>query len=227
MDKNYMTAFGLPASKILRSESPRCDNFFLPVEEKALIRSQLGFDSEYKNVIYMPTHRCEGRCPEKLQGLIEEILKIDEFLCMNKIRIYIKPHFYEKGIALDDVVAKSVFLVSDETADLYKILTVTDALITDYSSVVFDYCLLNRPILFFMPDMDDYFINDREAYFQPNEISDRFNRSSEDLKVDLQKVFGGLSSGSFKLHSPGFDLTAKYQISSRLVSEIICEENAL
>jgi CDP-glycerol glycerophosphotransferase (TagB/SpsB family) len=36
------------------------------------------------------------------------------------------------------------------------LLRITDVLVTDYSSAVFDYALLERPIQFFVPDMDEY-----------------------------------------------------------------------
>lgn len=42
------------------------------------------------------------------------------------------------------------------SVDLYEILRAFDALITDYSSVYFDYLLLERPILFMVPDLETY-----------------------------------------------------------------------
>jgi teichoic acid glycerol-phosphate primase len=39
---------------------------------------------------------------------------------------------------------------------LNELLFVTDILITDYSSIPFEYCLLNRPIIFFLYDLEEY-----------------------------------------------------------------------
>lgn len=43
-------------------------------------------------------------------------------------------------------------------------MSISDALITDYSSVFFDYLLLNKPIIFFPYDYEEYLKNDRELY---------------------------------------------------------------
>jgi CDP-glycerol glycerophosphotransferase (TagB/SpsB family) len=43
--------------------------------------------------------------------------------------------------------------------DFYEILNAIDVLITDYSSLYFDYLLLNRPIIFTPVDLDDYRLN--------------------------------------------------------------------
>jgi CDP-glycerol glycerophosphotransferase len=48
--------------------------------------------------------------------------------------------------------------------DVTELLLVADALITDYSSVMFDFALLRRPMLFFAPDLETY-ARERGAYF--------------------------------------------------------------
>ena len=46
----------------------------------------------------------------------------------------------------------------------YELYVISDILITDYSSVLFDYAILNRPIIFYMYDLDDYKENIRGFY---------------------------------------------------------------
>ena len=49
------------------------------------------------------------------------------------------------------------FLFSfDENVDINELYVMSDLLITDYSSVFFDYAILNRPILFYMYDLEEY-----------------------------------------------------------------------
>ena len=45
-----------------------------------------------------------------------------------------------------------------------ELLTVSDILITDYSSIIFDYSLLNKPMAFFATDLDEY-MEERDFYF--------------------------------------------------------------
>lgn len=51
------------------------------------------------------------------------------------------------------------------TGDIYPALNLFDALITDYSSIYFDFLLLDRPIIFFPYDMENYICNDRSLLF--------------------------------------------------------------
>src|SRR5699024_6373217 len=50
-------------------------------------------------------------------------------------------------------------------AEMSELLLVTDFLISDYSSCVGDFALLERPIILFQPDRAEYMKNDREFYF--------------------------------------------------------------
>lgn len=82
----------------------------------------------------------------------------DEYILL--IRLH---HFsvLDSSIEIDN---KFVFNVSSykSAEDLYII---SDLLITDYSSVMFDYALLNKPMLFFTYDLEEYRDNLRGMYF--------------------------------------------------------------
>ena len=54
--------------------------------------------------------------------------------------------------------------------DIYPFLTFTDFLITDYSSIYFDYLMLNREIIFIPYDFENYTKN-RELYFSYETIT--------------------------------------------------------
>jgi CDP-glycerol glycerophosphotransferase (TagB/SpsB family) len=54
--------------------------------------------------------------------------------------------------------------------DVYPLLRYTDCLITDYSSVYFDFLLLDRPTIFFPYDLETY-LEDRNIYFDYEEIT--------------------------------------------------------
>jgi CDP-glycerol glycerophosphotransferase len=56
-------------------------------------------------------------------------------------------------------------VVVDSTNDMNEIYLVTDLLITDYSSVMFDFANLRRPMLFFAYDLDYYRDDLRGFYF--------------------------------------------------------------
>lgn len=49
-------------------------------------------------------------------------------------------------------------------------LKCASVLITDYSSIIFDFLLFKRPIVFYVPDMDEYQYCERELYFSPYDV---------------------------------------------------------
>ena len=54
--------------------------------------------------------------------------------------------------------------------DINELYIVSDMLLTDYSSVFFDYANLNRPIMFFMYDFEEYKGKMRDFYLEMNEL---------------------------------------------------------
>jgi CDP-glycerol glycerophosphotransferase (TagB/SpsB family) len=54
--------------------------------------------------------------------------------------------------------------------DLYQVLPACDVLITDYSSVAFDFLVLDRPVVYFVPDHERY-LRHRNVYFSFDEMA--------------------------------------------------------
>lgn len=67
-----------------------------------------------------------------------------------------------------------------------ELLPVADLLITDYSSILFDYLIFKRPILLFSKDIEDY-TKERGFYLDYNELPGRIVTSEEALKQEIQK----------------------------------------
>jgi CDP-glycerol glycerophosphotransferase (TagB/SpsB family) len=55
--------------------------------------------------------------------------------------------------------------------DIYPLLPHVEAMVSDYSSVIFDYMLLGRPIIYFMPDLDQFVRSSRRLSFEPADIA--------------------------------------------------------
>jgi CDP-glycerol glycerophosphotransferase (TagB/SpsB family) len=100
-------------------------------------------------------------------------LILDEFLIKNNFAMYIKPHPHDEQKFNKSLLSqlKNIFILTDEDLsseklDLYQLLNQFDVLITDYSSIFFDYLLLDRPILF-LKDIDfqrGFLIEDIESF---------------------------------------------------------------
>ena len=147
-----------------------------------------------KTLLYAPTWRddkyLEGgwyaySSPLDLKKLYE--LLGDEY------RIIIKPHYLVK-IRENDIPAEMIenrFVKicgqSEEINDLYK---KADGLITDYSSAMFDYSLLGRPMFFFAYDIEEYSKVLRGFYFDfEAEAPGPIARTTEELADAVKAAF--------------------------------------
>lgn len=103
-----------------------------------------------------------------------DLEKLDNFLSENQLKLIVKLHPAEKD-NIDNSLKQSpniLFLTDDELhkngMDVYEVLNGADVLITDYSSVYFDFLLLDRPIVFTPTDIDIY-SQQRGLILQPYE----------------------------------------------------------
>ena len=79
-----------------------------------------------------------------------------------------------------------------QDVDVYDVLPFTSALISDYSSIIFDYMLLDRPIIYYVPDLEEFVSSSRLLIFDPAEIAvGPLCPDSESLLVALSEVADG------------------------------------
>ena len=65
-------------------------------------------------------------------------------------------------------------------ADLHAYLGLCDVVVTDYSSISFDFMLTRRPVVYFMPDLERY-LEDRGLYFDPHDVPGEVVRTRDQL----------------------------------------------
>ncbi len=140
---------GYPRNDILLSEPSR--------KERSIV----------KKVIYMPTFRGSenSSCDLFLQYGFD-VEKLDVFLSNEKMQLDFKLHpFNHPTDQLLKQLKSAENITFLEHDNIYEILANYDLLITDYSSVYFDYLLLNRPIVFAPFDYETYIQQERYLYF--------------------------------------------------------------
>lgn len=113
-----------------------------------------------KVVVYMPTFRDTGG--NFLEDGVLDPFALEAFCLRHKIIFLTKFH---PNIDVPAFRKLRAFMVCDSACDIYPLLPLADTLLTDYSSVYFDYMLLDRPLLFFDYDKDKYLTKDREMFF--------------------------------------------------------------
>lgn len=169
----FTSAFRVPQDRIKVTGYPRNDFNFnmrdIPIKSLLSNLKEKGI----KIGIYMPTHRKGGKI-DSTNFLIDNIDHVNSSLRKIDSFLLVKVHFYSLNKEkIENSKYDRILFLQDEDIDqdVYKILPFTDYLITDYSSVYFDYLLLNKPIIFAPFDIEDYLKNDRTFYYNYNDVT--------------------------------------------------------
>ena len=127
-------------------------------------------DQDTKVILWMPTYRADktNRYTDSnsitqfpLMSCAEDWIELDKYCIEQNISLLIKLHPYQKEYDIPfgrfnriKEIDNRVF--DDANVPMYKFIALTDALISDYSSVAVDYLILNRPIAFTLDDFEAY-----------------------------------------------------------------------
>jgi len=178
VSKKLASAFRISKGKIGLTGYPRNDALFnvpwLPNDIHPYLKD-IRKETQYEYLIaYLPTHREEGR--RETDFLFNNygfnINNVEVFLEEHNSILVVKTHYYNRLSLPCGVSKRRIYTPSDdELPDIYPLLKATDILITDYSSVYFDYLLLNRPIIFAPFDLEEYVQRDRELYYDYDEVT--------------------------------------------------------
>lgn len=117
-------------------------------------------------VIYMPTFRDAD--PDFLLKAVPDFDRLNSVCQTQGILLLFKMHRATKVSTNFSSYSNLVWV--DSKIDIYPILPYTHMLVTDYSSIFFDYALLNKPVLFYSFDLDCYQTKSRELYFKFDNI---------------------------------------------------------
>lgn len=167
--REYSSAFGVNQERIFIYGLPRTDLFF---DERRIELRKQEFYQEYPNlkgkklVLYAPTFRDQEIKHPRLMLDTKQLADLEQkddiflfrlhpFVAKAQERLWNELSEEEKG--------KNILFLSSYP-DISTLLLVSDYLITDYSSVIFEYCLLERPMLFYAYDLEEFSEQGRGFY---------------------------------------------------------------
>ena len=152
----FQSAFKIDRTRLIETGYPRND-ILSNYKENDLyeIKSKLKIPKDKKIILYAPTWRDNSY---NLKGYTFK-LKVDfrkwqEILGDDYVVVF-KPHYLIVNDFDLESVKDFVYFV-DPKEDISDLYLIADILVTDYSSVFFDYAILKRPIYFYMYDLDSY-----------------------------------------------------------------------
>jgi CDP-glycerol glycerophosphotransferase len=152
--------------EMLETGYPRIDVLARPDREEAgrRLRARLGLPEGVRTVLYAPTYRDQviDRRNRYRLDLHLDIERLRAAVGQDTVILFRKHHY-----VLDPVPATADGFVRDVSSypDGTELMLAADVLVTDYSSMMFDYANTGRPMLFFTYDLDTYRDEVRGFYF--------------------------------------------------------------
>jgi CDP-glycerol glycerophosphotransferase (TagB/SpsB family) len=177
--KAFAQSFGVPEESVLISGYPRNDIMLRASNDRAVLKSRLnGNLSAYRKILmWLPTFRTDtannltnGRPvdnPFQIEGF--NTAEFNDYLVEQNVLCIVKPHpldFQRVG----ENVFSNVLVINDDWIlaqgiTLYHLVACTDIMVSDVSSIICDYLLLDQPVICFSTDFDEYRAN-RGFYFE-------------------------------------------------------------
>lgn len=197
-----MKMFGSEKAVIMKTGTPRNDMLMSISEtEKDKLKEKysklLGFDSNKKIILYAPTFRrsnsmvetfCEREHTDhdKILDLLKKynavLLEKNHFMTCKKNSI--------SGRNEEEILIK---IGGDYRINIQEMLTFTDILISDYSSVMLDFVLLNRPMICWVYDYEFYRDIDSGLYYDIEDYAPGYvTVTYEDTCTKLEKILSGI-----------------------------------
>jgi len=197
-------SFGMPRCDILFWKKKEIINFIKKYESIELFELILSFSIYKRVIIYMPTWR------EKADFLVEakfDFEKLNKLMKKTNQLFIFKLHPFTKlkNMKLDDINSYSNLLIMDSNMDFYPILPFTDCLITDYSSIYYDYLLLNKPVHLYVYDYEEYKLKSRDLAFDFNRaMPAKRLKNFKDVLDICERVDESITSEQIKIRSKYF-----------------------
>lgn len=151
----YRRAFNVDEKQLLRVGMPRNDKLYATdVDETVAIKKKLGLPLDKKIIMYAPTWR-DSKDGGKTYSVCPPI-DFDKWKqeLGNEYLLLFRAHPYTS--ALMNVKFNSFVMDFSKYPVMNDLLKVTDILISDYSATFFDFSILERPMICFAYDYEDY-----------------------------------------------------------------------
>ncbi|WP_449277061.1 CDP-glycerol glycerophosphotransferase family protein [Leucobacter sp. GX24907] len=196
----YSEAFGIEREAVIATGLPRIDGFLREGREEEVRQI---FDQSYpaavgkRKLLFAPTFRGRGAGDAHYSYAAFDFAALYAACGEDSVVLFRQHHFILDPAPIPEKFRDRLIDVS-EFPDTNDLLLVSDVLITDYSSIIYEYALLRRPMVFFAPDLEVYSATRgmhrdyREA--APGEIATDFGQFLEliadpNLSLDKTEAF--------------------------------------
>ena len=185
IDLSRCLNLGYPRNEIMVWNNSKRADFILKYEPSETREILLRIQKFRKTFIYMPTWR-ESQKNIFIQNF--DLRELNQLMVQKNSLFILKPHSNTTISGDINATYSNLFLMKN-TVDIYPLLSYTDVLITDYSSVLYDYLLLeNKEIILYLYDFEKYVnVRDFNYPFIENvvgKIVTTFGQLTESIKAE-------------------------------------------
>lgn len=223
--EKFASAFNLANPSIIKETGyPRNDYLYNYTENDAKkIKSTLGIPENKKIILYAPTwrdnqHKAGVGYTYKLSMDFDKMKAElgDDYVVLFRTHYFIANYI--------DLTKYEGFVYNvSQYPDINDLYIISDILITDYSSVFFDFANLRRPILFYMYDIEEYKNNLRDFYIDFSELPGPIIETEDKLFDEIKNIDGYYAKyiDTYKAFVEKFNYLDDGKSSKRVVENLI------
>ena len=191
--EKFCSSFGLDKLNkeniIIEKGYPRNEYLFRYTDEmQRKIKKELGIPENKKVIMYAPTFRDNKYTPGvgHTYDLGINLLRLKDKLSSEYVILF-RLHYLLAEV-LDFSQFKNFVYDVSKYDDVNELYIISDLLITDYSSVFFDYANLKKPVLFYMYDLEEYQNNIRDFYIDICELPGPIVENEKELINNIKNI---------------------------------------
>lgn len=152
----FQSAFQIEKERLIETGYPRNDKLMTTSsKEVQKIKAAMNLPIDKKVILYAPTWRDNSFVTKGYTFQLEVHFDLWKEILGEEYIVLFKPHYLIVNTFSMEKYQGFVYPMK-ATMDIADLYVISDVLITDYSSVFFDYAILKRPIYFYMYDLDNY-----------------------------------------------------------------------
>jgi CDP-ribitol ribitolphosphotransferase len=191
MRRFYAEAFSVPVERVVATGIPRADRFFDPVRraaDLAAVRARFPAAEGRRVILFAPTYRGSAARARYDQSQLDFAAFHDLAVERDAVIIFKLHPFVHEPLAIPEALRDRLIDATRLGIEANDLLLMTDVLVSDYSTIIYEFSTLGRPILFFAYDLDEY-IGSRGFYepfesFVPGPILRTFDELLAALRSD-------------------------------------------
>lgn len=180
--------------EIIETGTPRCDVFFSGVEEKHIaLRKEYELPKEAKILLYAPTFRAGSQ--STVRNVEVETVSLDFGWLLKAVKkrfggewyvfLRLHPQLATKMQKMPVIEENNRLIDVSQRPDMNEIIAACDAMITDYSTAIFEGFLTKIPGFIYADDLDEYVADRGKLMFEMDEIPFPVARNNDEL---VQKI---------------------------------------